>query len=295
MAERVGRDPTARRGGFRDDRRPVGADARDRVRKVPRMRNGPPVARVVAAETLARAFEEVADEDARGQPVPVVEAPAVLVHERREEQRCVGDAAGDDDVGALRERVDDRARTEVRGREERRAPEGLERFAGVEMREGLPALGVQLGEVGEHVVADDGRDGDAADAELPRGLDRGARGRGRVDPARVGDDLRATVRDERHRAGEVRREVARVTTRLVALTVLLEDGERQLRQRLQAQVVDALGEERVDRGGAVAVEALPAGDPYVRHGRPAAGRPTAAPARAGPRRAARGLPARTRS
>ena len=54
------------------------------------------------------------------EPVPVVPRPAVLVHERREEQRRVGDPAGDHDVGALRERVGDRTRAEVRRREQRR-------------------------------------------------------------------------------------------------------------------------------------------------------------------------------
>ena len=59
---------------------------------------------------------------------------------------------------------------------------------------------------------------------------------------------------------EVRRQVARVAARLVALAVLLQDGERQLGERFEAQVVDAFREQRVDRGRRVAVEALTACD-----------------------------------
>ena len=50
---------------------------------------------------------------------------------------------GDHDVGALRERVDDRARTEVRGGEQRVGGDALERGAGVEVRERLAVVGVQ--------------------------------------------------------------------------------------------------------------------------------------------------------
>ena len=70
-----------------------------------------------------------------GEAVPVVPRPTVLVRERREEQRRVGDAAGDDDVGALGERVGDRTRAEVRRREQRAARARVERRAGVEVRE----------------------------------------------------------------------------------------------------------------------------------------------------------------
>ena len=59
---------------------------------------------------------------------------------------------------------------------------------------------------------------------------------------------------------EVRGEVARVAARLVALAVLLEDRERQLGERFEAQVVDAFREQRVDRGRRVAVEALTSRD-----------------------------------
>jgi len=206
------------------------------------------------------------DEDTGGEAVPVVPAPAVLVHERSEEERRVGDAPGDHDVGPLREGVDDRTRTEVRRCEQRRPGERVERGAGVDVCERLARVRVQRRKAREHVVADHGRDLDAGDTELARGVDRGVRGGGRVDAAGVRDHLGATVGDERQRPGQVRGKIARVPARFVALAILLQDRKGQLGQRLEAEIVDALREQCVDRGGCVAVETLSARDNYLRHG-----------------------------
>ena len=77
---------------------------------------------------------------------------------------------------------------------------------------------------------------------------RAARG-DRVDAAGVGDEPRAPVDDDtaaprRTYSGQVAREAER----LVALAVLLEDGQRELGQRLAHQVVDA-GVEHVGAPG----------------------------------------------
>ena len=195
------RHAPARARGLRDHRGAVGVDVGDRVRQVPRVRERPPVAGVVAAQALARALEQVADEDAGREPVPVVPRPAVLVRERREEQRRVGDPAGDHDVGALRERVGDRARAEVRGREQRRRGHRRRTASPVSRCANASPVGVQR----RRAAASRSSPSTVAivmprDAQRPRGLDRGARRRGRVDAARVGDDLRAAVGDVRQRA-----------------------------------------------------------------------------------------------
>ena len=101
LAHGVERDHAAGRRRLRDDGGAVGLDLGDREADAQRVRVLPPRSRVVAAGDLARALEQVADDDAGGEPVPVVPRPAVLVDERGEEQRRVGDATGDDDVGAL--------------------------------------------------------------------------------------------------------------------------------------------------------------------------------------------------
>src|SRR5439155_5170289 len=120
--------------------------------------------------------------------------------------------------------------------------------------------GAQLVEATVQVVADHGRDPDAGDPELPGGLDRGPPRAERVDAAGVADHLRATRGHMRERDPEVRGQVLGEPERLVLLAVLLEDGERELGQRLEAEVVDARVEQRGSGGHAVAVEALPARD-----------------------------------
>src|SRR5262249_31345285 len=96
----------------------------------------------------------------------------------------------------------------------------------------------------------------------------------------------------RQRLGQIARQVARVPERLVALAVLLQDRERQLGQRFEAEVIDPVVEEAVDRGRGVPVEALAAADPDrhqrrpVRRGRAGAGGPRVGPARFAPRRVA---------
>ncbi len=118
----------------------------------------------------------------------------MLVHERREEQRGIGDAAGDHDVGALRERVDDRPRAEVRGREQRLAGEVGERLAGVEVRERLTRVGVQLRRGGSSTSSPT-----TVAIVIPLTPSFCAVsiaalcGRGRIDAAGVGDHLGAAV------------------------------------------------------------------------------------------------------
>ena len=72
-----------------------------------------PGVREVAAAQLPRALEQMADHRAAREAVDVTGCPAVLVHERRHEQRRIGDAAGDDDVGAAGERRQHRLRAEI--------------------------------------------------------------------------------------------------------------------------------------------------------------------------------------
>ena len=110
---------------------------------------GPPVAGVVPAGHLRRTLEQVPDGHPRGEAVPVVGGPAELVDEGREEQRGVGHATRDHDVGAAIEGLDDRGRPQVRGGEHRVMAE-------------LQRIGM-----GTQVVADDGRDAQAARALPP--------------------------------------------------------------------------------------------------------------------------------
>ena len=69
---------------------------------------------VVAAGRLRAALDDVAGGDGAGQAIPVVALPAEAPRRRADDQRRVGDAAGDDDVGAAPERLGDAPAAEVR-------------------------------------------------------------------------------------------------------------------------------------------------------------------------------------
>ena len=68
---------------------------------------------VVAAGGLRAALDDVAGGDGAREPVPVVARPAEAPRRRADHQRRVGDAPGDDDVGAARERLGDAPAAEV--------------------------------------------------------------------------------------------------------------------------------------------------------------------------------------
>ncbi len=67
----------------------------------------------VSAGELAGAFEQMSDDGALAEEVPVVERPAEFVNEWREEERGIGDAAGEYDVGAIVERLEERRDAEI--------------------------------------------------------------------------------------------------------------------------------------------------------------------------------------
>jgi hypothetical protein len=99
------------------------------------MRNRPPLAAVVAARDLTRALEQVPDQRAGRQAIPVVPLPPVGVGGSAEEQGGVGHPTGDHDVGAVFEGLDDRACAQVGRREQRLAGKVVERRTRLRVRE----------------------------------------------------------------------------------------------------------------------------------------------------------------
>ena len=67
----------------------------------------------VAAGHLRAALHQVADAAALSEQSVVERIPAELVDHRRDEDRRIGDAAGDDDLRAGLQRLDDRLGAEV--------------------------------------------------------------------------------------------------------------------------------------------------------------------------------------
>ncbi len=108
-----------------------------------------------------------------------------------------------------------------------------------------------------HVVADHGGHPHPRHPGLLQRVDRCSAGSHRVDAARVGDELGAVTQERQHGA-DITREISGVPERLVTLAVLLQDGERQLGERLAHEVVDTR-DEKVGHGlVAVAIEPLTA-------------------------------------
>ena len=94
-------DDAPRSGMLGDGERSVGADFGNREADVGEIGDVAPVLEEVPAGTLRTAFENVPGDRTGGDPVPVVKCPAELVDQRTQRQPGVGDAPGDDDVGAL--------------------------------------------------------------------------------------------------------------------------------------------------------------------------------------------------
>ncbi len=99
-------------GVLGDHARPVGVDLGDR-------KAGPPEVvdlgeeGVVAAGRLGAALDDVAGDRGTGEGVEVGATPSEVRRRRTDDERSVGDAAGDDDVGAAFETGDDAPGAEV--------------------------------------------------------------------------------------------------------------------------------------------------------------------------------------
>ena len=111
------------------------------------------------------------------------------MHHRPDEKRGVGDAAADDDVGALRQSARDVIAADVCIRRNDVLADTVDVvFARVEIWK-LDAHGAHLVEVREDVVTRHDRDLQRTETQALGNLDHLARRRGRIGAARVGDDL----------------------------------------------------------------------------------------------------------
>jgi len=75
------------------------------IADVLQMRNRFPIHLAVSTGRLRAALNRVSRDGAGGEPVPIVGLPSELVNHGREGKARVGDAAGDDDLRAFRQRV----------------------------------------------------------------------------------------------------------------------------------------------------------------------------------------------
>src|SRR6185369_11520087 len=105
---------------------------------------------VVAAGGLGAALDDVAGGDGAGEAIPVVALPGEAPRGRPHDQGGVGDAPGDDDVGAARERLGDAPAAQVGVGADH--VDTLERQAAIEVQEALAGR-LQRAQVRQEVVA----------------------------------------------------------------------------------------------------------------------------------------------
>jgi hypothetical protein len=172
--DRPDRDRAAGAGVLGDHRAAVGGDLGDGEAGVERAGDLLPDERVVAAGGLRAALEDVADRDGAGQPVPVVAGPAEVRGGGPDDQRGVGDPAGDDHLRTLLQSGRDAPGAQVGVGRQRDA---VERGAGVEVGERT-----EVGDAGQQVVALDVRDRQVeaeGGGEVAHRLGAGRRGQAR--------------------------------------------------------------------------------------------------------------------
>ena len=207
------------------------------------------------------------DGEALGKALPVVPAPAKLEGERAEEQRGVRDAAGQHDVGALRQRLGDRLGAEVSIREQQSFPHAGDVGASVHVGEAL-AGGAQMVDAPGHRVA--GHHRDLCRPSLgAEGLGKCRTRAHRVQAAGIQDELHAVLYRQWPQFDQHRDRVARIARRGIFLAVFLQDREGQLGEVVRAYVADAAALDRGgDRAPRIAVETKASADTDGFHAQP---------------------------
>ena len=150
---------------------------------------------VVTAGHLRAALDDVTSDNATREGVEVVSAPLVMPGRRTANERRVGDATGDDDVGTHRQRLGNAKAAQVGvGRDESR--DVTDWFTGFEVCQ-IDASSLQFFQAPHEVVAVDVRD---HGRETERGGDLGD-GLGAalgVEASGIGDDLDASLQAGAH-------------------------------------------------------------------------------------------------
>ena len=174
--------------------------------------------------------------------------------------RCVGDATSDDNVGAAVERIDDAPTTEigVGGDEPRCVAHGL---AGFEVSE-VDASGNEFVEAWQQVVAVDVGNG-WIESELCGHLGNGLGAAGRVEAARIGDHLDASIEAGAHHLFHLLHEATRIAAAGSLGLCTRQDQHRELGQPIAGENVDwSVGDHLFGGRQTVAVETRTVGDTH---------------------------------
>ena len=183
------------------------------------------------------------------------------MHQRRQDQRRVGRPAGDDDLRAAAQHLDDRLGAQVGVGGDHAAAHLAVRPPAVHVIEG-DALRLQLFEAGHQIVAADDADRQGHPRLLAGRLDR-LRAALRVDAAGVDDHLDSPLDDGGQRDLQLLDEVVGVPGLRVACPLPLQNDHGDLGQEVHGHVVDRTAGDLPEQGFRV-VAPVAAGvcDPY---------------------------------
>ena len=236
-----------------DDRRAIGPAFGDRVADIRIVADFTPVGEDPAAR-LGAAFEHMTDQRSRGEEIVLLRPPTEFVNEGAEAERAVDDAAGDDEVGAQRQRAGNREGAEI-GIDRRVA--GAFRQLGFE-----PAGFAEFRRPLDHIVAIDDRDLDV-EAAAPGGLADRRGAAARIDRAGIGDDLYLLGGEIAPGQGDdLVGEAGDVTGLPIALPAASGVGHEIFGQIIQHQIIElAAAQQLRDRDDAVAKPGAAAADP----------------------------------
>ena len=233
----------------------VGLGFNDRITDVVEVRDGVPIDLAVSAGGLRAALDAVSGDGSGGELVPIVGLPSEFMNHGREREAGVGDAAGDDDLRALGQRVDDGPRAEVDVGALHVGADGGQGLAGIHAFE-LDAAREKSVEAVHDVVAGDGGDFDLDSLALGH-VEHGVLAGGGIHSAGVGDDADAPLLQIGEHAGDHVDEVAGVAGIGVARPLLLQDRHGDFGQIVERQIIDGAAAHLFDGGfERVAPEAL---------------------------------------
>ena len=248
LLDREGIDPTAGARELED----LGTSVGGKVdRREPGLAHGRHVGETRGHPARARAcaFEDVADGDRRGNPVRMrgVVFPAERMHDRADVDAIVGNPAGDHDVGARVQRLDDARGVDIGVGSDHAAANGGEVFVtGIHIDHRDPGRddGVDLI---EQVVSLDQCDARAGQSERASVLGNAPSRRAGVDATAVGDEPGASLAGKGHHLLHVLHGIRDIPKLGVLQLLALQQRHGRFGQKVEAQVIEFAAVEQFER------------------------------------------------
>ena len=177
--------------------------------------------------------------------------PSELVDQRREGDGRVGDAAGDDHVGAKLERLHQPGGADIRICRQHAIANGGERLTGIHVDQRLACRNDRV-EIREEIVAEHHRYFHAvAQTEIVCERADGRAAGQRIHASRVGDDANAAVDAGRQHISQMNEHVSRIPAVGISRALLLQNCHGDLGEVVHHQIIDGAALDLTPRGGGV--------------------------------------------